>query len=101
MNVDGGGGYVFFFPSPGSADSTVCLKGREQVVICAELAITSRSHADAARHGVQLIPLQERGGAHWNERHMTNLPAGRRWGGGGFNPTNDSTPTSNEVKMSK
>lgn len=38
--------------------------------------ITSRSHAAAAWHGVQLIPLQERSGAHRNDRHMVDLSAG-------------------------
>lgn len=39
-------------------------------------SITSRSHAAAAWHGVQLIPLQERSRAHRNDRHMMDLSAG-------------------------
>lgn len=38
--------------------------------------ITSRSHAAAAWHGVQLIPLQERSRAHRNDHHMMDLSAG-------------------------
>lgn len=54
-------------------------QGGEQIVNCVKLAITSRSHAKAARHGVQLIPLQERSGARRNDHHMTNLSTGHRW----------------------
>lgn len=47
-----------------------------QKVICASFRITSRSHATVARHGMQLISAQERSGAHRNDHHTINLPAG-------------------------
>lgn len=53
--------------------------GSGQRVICANLGITSRSHAAAARHGMRLTPLQERSGAHRNDHHRINLSAGLVW----------------------
>ncbi|KAG7226025.1 hypothetical protein INR49_018635 [Caranx melampygus] len=49
----------------------LCSRQGPKFSICAQADITSRSHAAVARHGMQLIPAQERGGAQRNDHHRT------------------------------
>lgn len=67
---------MYWEATRGSFSPALCLLSFS---ICAQAHITSRSHAAVARHGMQLIPVQGRGGAHRNDHHRIKLSAGLLW----------------------
>lgn len=68
----------YLFPLTGFSSSSCYSRAQVRQSSAQYPAITSRSHAAAARHGMQLIPLQGPGGAHRNDHHRMNLSAGLR-----------------------